>query len=116
MTHIQGFDHIAIAVPDLDRFVDQLLAMGMKVVARTDNYALLADATSGFKIELNASEGAAQFRHLGFRAGDVDAAYEELVRAGMATVEKPHRREFAKMRTAFLKERNGIEVQLVKYD
>jgi catechol 2,3-dioxygenase-like lactoylglutathione lyase family enzyme len=114
--NIEAFDHIAIAVPDLDTFVKRLLDMGMVVRARTDKYALLADASSGFKIELNVSEGPAQFRHLGFRTPDVDSTYDQLTAAGMAVVEKPHRREFAKMRTAFLKESNGIEMQLVKYD
>ncbi len=114
--NIEAFDHIAIAVPDLDAFVKRLVEMGMVIRARTDKYALLADASSGFKIELNVSEGPAQFRHLGFRAPDVDSAYEQLVADGLAVVEKPHRREMAKMRTAFLKESNGIEIQLVKYD
>ena len=116
MMNIQAFDHIAIAVPDLDAQVKRLVDMGMAIRSRSEKFALLADPSSGFKIELSVSEGAAQFRHLGFRTADVDAAYEELVKAGMASVEKPHRREMAKMRTAFLKESNGIEVQLVKYD
>jgi hypothetical protein len=116
MTSIQGFDHIALAVPDLDGFVNQMIGMGMAVVSRQEKFALLADPASGFKLELSVSSGEAQFRHLGFRAADVDTAYEQLVSAGMATVEKPHRRDFAKMRTAFLKEKNGVEVQLVKYD
>ncbi len=114
--NIQGFDHIAIAVPDLDAQVKRLLDMGMVVRSRNNQYALLADPSSGFKIELNVTEGKASFRHLGFRAKDVDSAYEELLPAGMAPVEKPHRREMAKMRTAFLKEGNGLEIQLVKYD
>lgn len=116
MINIEAFDHIAIAVPDLDAQVKRLVDMGMVVRSRSDQYALLADASSGFKIELNLSEGEARFRHLGFRAPDVDSAYEELLKVGMAPVEKPHRREFAKMRTAFLKEGNGLEIQLVKYD
>jgi len=116
MPNVQAFDHIALAVPDLDAQVKRLVGMGMAVRHRSDGFALLADPAFGFKIELSVSTGQAQFRHLGFRAADVDAAYEELVKAGMAPLEKPHRSEMARMRTAFLKESNGIEVQLVKYD
>ncbi len=114
--NIEGFDHIALAVPVLDSFVNRLVDMGMVIRARTPQYALLADALSGFKIELNVGEGQAQFRHLGFRTADVDGTYEQLLAGGMASVEKPHRREMAKMRTAFLKESSGVEFQLVKYD
>jgi hypothetical protein len=34
----------------------------------------------------------------------------------MAEVEAPRRRDFARMRTSFLREANGLEFQLVKYD
>ena len=34
----------------------------------------------------------------------------------MTSAEAPHRRDFARMYTAFLREENGLEVQLVKYD
>ena len=118
MATISGFDHIAIAVPDLDHQVERLTQqLGMVVQSRSDRYALISDPVSGFKIELNASsDGQARFRHLGFRTDDVDDAHATLVGAGMLSTEAPHRRDFAKMYTAFLKEENGIEVQLVKYD
>jgi hypothetical protein len=54
--------------------------------------------------------------HLGFRSGDVDAEHAALEDAGMQSVHAPHRREMAKMQTAFLREASGLEVQLVKYD
>ena len=34
----------------------------------------------------------------------------------METSEAPHRRDFARMYTSFLKQPGGLEVQLVKYD
>ena len=118
MANVQALDHIAFAVPNLNEEVERLTgALGMKILSRNDQYALLADPASGFKIELNeTSEPVAQFRHLGFTTVDVDASHDALVKAGLASTEPPHRREFAKMRTAFLKEPSGIEVQVVTYD
>jgi catechol 2,3-dioxygenase-like lactoylglutathione lyase family enzyme len=113
-----GIDHIALTVPDLDEQVDRLVtAFGMVVEGRTDFFAVIADPASGLKIELSRSEDAeVHFRHMGFRADDVDAAHESLVESGMATSEAPHRRDFAGMYTSFLTQPGGLEVQLVKYD
>jgi catechol 2,3-dioxygenase-like lactoylglutathione lyase family enzyme len=118
MTGITSFDHIAIAVPNLKEQVERLTTlMGMVVEQQSDQYAVVADPVSGFKIELNpSSDGEAHFRHLGFTTPDVDADHDALVAAGMASTEGPHRRDFARMRTAFLKEQSGLEVQLVDYD
>jgi catechol 2,3-dioxygenase-like lactoylglutathione lyase family enzyme len=113
-----GFDHVAFAVPDLDQQVERLTGMlGMVVERRSEHYALVADPNSGFKIELSDSQdGQAHFRHLGFRTDDVESAHASLVESGMTSTEAPHRRDFAKMQTSFLKEQSGLEVQLVKYD
>ena len=118
MTTTPAFDHIALTVPDLDEQVERLTgAFGMVVQSRSERYALVADPASGFKIELSRSaDGEAHFRHLGFTTADVDTAHDALVEAGMASTEAPHRRDFARMRTAFLKEQSGLEVQLVDYD
>ena len=111
-------DHIALTVPDLDDQVDRLeSAFGMVVEARSDFFALITDPASGLKLELSRSDDSeVHFRHFGFRADDVDVAHESLVEAGMETSEAPHRRDFAGMYTSFLKQRGGLEVQLVKYD
>jgi catechol 2,3-dioxygenase-like lactoylglutathione lyase family enzyme len=118
MAPVSGFDHIALAVPDLDAQVERFTSMmGMVVQSRSDQFALVADPVSGFKIELSRSpDSQAHLRHLGFRCEDVDGGHEELVQAGMTSSEAPHRRDFAHMYTAFLREENGLEVQLVKYD
>ena len=115
---IPGIDHIALTVPDLDEQVDRLTsAFGMVVQGRFGDFALIADPASGLKIELSRSDDSAvHFRHLGFRAEDVDGAHASLVNAGMESSEEPHRRDFAGMYTSFLKQRGGLEVQLVKYD
>jgi hypothetical protein len=111
-------DHIALAVPDLDGLVERLTgAFGMVAEVRFEHFALLADPASGLKLELGRSGDAeAHFRHLGFRTDDVDSAHETLVVAGMEVSEAPHRRDFARMYTSFLKQPGGLEVQLVKYD
>ena len=111
-------DHIALTVPNLDDQVDRLTsAFGMVVLGRNESFALITDPASGLKIELGLSDDSeVHFRHLGFRADDVDGAHQGLVDAGMESSEAPHRREFARMYTSFLKQHGGLEVQLVKYD
>lgn len=118
MAEISGFDHIALAVPNLDEQVERFTTlMGMVVQSRSEHFALIADPSSGFKIELSLSQdGESHFRHLGFRAADVDAGHQELVQAGLTSTEAPHHRDFAGMYTAFLKDASGLELQLVKYD
>lgn len=113
-----GIDHIALTVPDLDAQVERLTSdFGMVVESRMDFFAVLADPASGVKLELSRSDDAeVHFRHFGFRADDVDGAHDRLVEAGMETSEAPHRRDFARMYTSFLKQQGGLEVQLVKYD
>ena len=113
-----GIDHIALTVPDLDAQVDRLTReFGMVAESRTEFFALVADPVSGLTLELGRSEDAeVHFRHLGFRADDVDGAHDSLVEAGMETSEAPHRRDFARMYTSFLTQPGGVEVQLVQYD
>ena len=113
-----GIDHIAVTVPNLDAHVELLTsAFGMVVEGRVDGFALVADPASGLKIELSRSDDSqVHFRHLGFRADDVDGAHVTLVESGMESSEAPHRRDFARMYTSFLRQPGGLEVQLVKYD
>jgi catechol 2,3-dioxygenase-like lactoylglutathione lyase family enzyme len=113
-----GLDHIALTVPDLDEQVDRLTsAFGMVVERRMGSFAVLADPVSGLKIELGCSDDSeVHFRHLGFEAEDVDGAHAGLVAAGMESGEAPHRRDLAGMYTSYLRQRGGLEVQLVKYD
>lgn len=111
-------DHIAFTVPNLDGLVERLTgAFGMVVETRAGPFAVLVDPASGLKLELGQSgDSGIHFRHLGFRADDVDGAHEVLAGAGMQVSAAPHRRDFARMYTSFLKQPDGFEVQLVKYD
>ena len=77
----------------------------------------MSDPASGLRLDLSRSEDyEVHFRHFGFKADDLDATHEQLVSAGMESTEAPHRRDFARMYTSFLKQRGGLEVQLVDYD
>ena len=118
MSTTPAFDHIAFAVPDLDQQVERLAGdFGMVVESRSERFAIVADPASGLKFELSRSDDPeVRFRHLGFRADDVDGAHGNLIEAGMESSEAPHRRDFARMYTSFLKQPGGLEVQLVKYD
>ena len=118
MTNSPVLDHIAFTVPNLNELVDRLTgAFGMVVETRSGSFAVLADPASGLKLELGQSGDAGiHFRHLGFRADDVDDAHEVLAATGMQVSVAPHRRDFARMYTSFLKQPDGFEVQLVKYD
>lgn len=111
-------DHIALTVPDLDGLIERLTGdFGMIVQTRTGKFAVVADPMSGLTLELGRSgDAGVHFRHLGFRADDVDSAHQSLAEAGMQVSEPPHRRDFARMYTSFLKQPGGLEVQLVKYD
>jgi len=118
MTAIPALDHIALTVPNLDEQIERLISdLGLEVRSRSPHFAVLVDSRTDFKLELSASEDAeVHIRHLGFRAGDVDAAHEHLVAAGMTTRSAPHRQDFAGMYTSYLTQPGGVEVQLVKYD
>jgi catechol 2,3-dioxygenase-like lactoylglutathione lyase family enzyme len=113
-----ALDHIALTVPNLEEQVERLTAaFGMVVRFHSERFAVVVDPRSDFKLELSTSDdGEVHVRHLGFRADDVDAAHASLVAAGMETSAAPHRQDFARMYTSFLKQPGGVEVQLVKYD
>jgi catechol 2,3-dioxygenase-like lactoylglutathione lyase family enzyme len=118
VTTSPAFDHIALTVPNLDEQVERLTtAFGMVVQFRTEGFAVVVDPGSDLKFELSSSSNSeVHMRHLGFRADDVDAAHATLVDRGMETGQAPHRQDFAKMYTSFLKQPGCVEVQLVKYD
>lgn len=111
-------DHIAFTVPNLDELVERLTsAFGMVVETRVGPFAVLGDPASGLKLELGqSSDAGVHLRHLGFRTDDVDGAHEALAGAGVQVSVAPHRRDFARMYASFLKQPDGLEVQLVKHD
>ena len=118
MTATPVFDHIAMTVPNLHEQVEWLTtAFGMEAQYRSELFAVVVDPGSGVKLELSSStDGEVHVRHLGFRADDVDTAHANLVSAGMETGTAPHRQDYARMYTSFLRQPGGVEIQLVKYD
>jgi catechol 2,3-dioxygenase-like lactoylglutathione lyase family enzyme len=118
MTASSAFDHMAITVPDVEGLVDRLTtAFGMVATIRSPNFAVVVDPATDIKLELSTSDDAeAHLRHLGFRADDVDAVHAALVGAGMEAEGAPHRQDFAAMYTSYLRQPDGVEIQLVKYD
>jgi catechol 2,3-dioxygenase-like lactoylglutathione lyase family enzyme len=108
-----GFmDHISLAVPDVPAQVDFFTqVMGMTELRRTEEFGLVADPHSGFRIEMARSEGAeTKFLHIGFQVGSADQAYQQLTEAGLETVHAPHKR-FAGL-TAFVRDHAGLEIQV----
>jgi catechol 2,3-dioxygenase-like lactoylglutathione lyase family enzyme len=118
MTTTPALDHISLAVPNLNELVERLTsAFGMVIEQQFDGFAVIADPGSGLKFELGRSADTdVHFRHLGFRADDVDTAHASLVEAGMESKEAPVRQDFARMYQSRLQEPSCLEVQLVKYD
>ncbi len=111
-------DHISLAVPDVPAQVDFFAnVMGMTAVHRSDEFGLVTDPQSGFRIEIAKSDGPeTKFLHIGFQVGNVDDAYQTLTTTGLATVHAPHRRQWANMRTAFLRDTAGLEIQVSSPD
>jgi hypothetical protein len=105
-------------VPDLDALIARMTtAFGMVVETHTGNFAVVADPASGLKFELGkSSDDGVHLRHLGFRTDDIEGAHGALAEAGMHVSQPPHRRDFARMYTSFLKQDDGFEIQLVTYD
>ncbi len=110
-------DHLSLAVPDVEAQVDFFTqSMGMTALRRGEDFGLVVEPHSGFRIEMTRSEGGAETKllHIGFEVADVDQAYRALTDSGLQTVHAPHRRERAKIDTAFLRDAGGLEIQLSK--
>ena len=89
----------------------------MTTQRRGDEFGLVSDPHSGFRIELaKASDGEAKLLHIGLQVGDVDSAFERMTEAGMTTIHAPHVRERANIRTACLKHESGLEAQISQPD
>jgi catechol 2,3-dioxygenase-like lactoylglutathione lyase family enzyme len=110
-------DHLSLAVPDVQAQVDFFRqSMGMTELRRGDDFGLVVEPHSGFRIETTRSEGGAETKllHIGFEVADVGQAYGALTASGLQTVHAPHRRERANIDAAFVKDAGGLEIQLSK--
>jgi catechol-2,3-dioxygenase len=84
--------HVAIRVPDVDRYVRHITAaMGLQLLERGDGVAYLATQGTRHELQLIESERAA-FDHVGLTlesSEELDAAVESALRAGGHLVEEP---------------------------
>lgn len=119
---ILGVDHIALGVKDLDEQIAFFKGtMGMKLRRMGTQYstgariALLGDA-AGFKIELiDTPSDESALLHIAYRVDDVDAEYKTLLSSGCKSVRAPHDLSTAKARTALVKDRSGLQIQIIMY-
>ena len=113
---IGHMDHISLAVPDVTKQVDFFAdVMGMTVHRRSDQFGLVSDPQSGFRIELSKADGAETSPAHGLSGRRRRSCLHALL-----SLEYPrpraHRRERANIRTAFVKDAAGLEIQLSKPD
>ncbi len=113
---IGHMDHISLAVPNVPAQVDFFTqVMGMTELMRSDEFGLVAEPQSGFRIEIARSDGPeTKFLHIGFQVDSVDEAYEQLTESGLETVHAPHKR--FRNRTAFVRDAAGLEIQVSSPD
>ena len=124
---VGGLDYVVLVVADLDRalafYVDVL---GLPLGHRSGPYAQLATGTTRLSLferdamamTLDAPSLAAPDPHapgfeLGFKVGDVDAAFAQLVAAGVPAVVGPTDRPWGQ-RTAYLRDPDGHLVELAQ--
>ncbi|MDR7450185.1 MAG: VOC family protein [Armatimonadota bacterium] len=120
---LQGIDHFAMGVRDLEEQVRHLTAsQGWQLLrwgtqySTGDRIALLVDPVTGLKLELieNRSERP-QLIHVAYRSDDVVADHERLVSMGYRSLVKPHDLKAARSVSALLEDPAGLKVQLICY-
>ena len=120
----ERIDHFALSVADFDQSIELFTTkLGMVVRRHGKHFAsgnrivMLADPTSGLKIELvERPDQPTELSHVAFRVEDVAAAHEALLAEGLNSVRGPHHLDAAKADTALLRDASGMEVQIVRYD
>jgi len=118
---IEGLDHVAYAVSDLEAQVELLTRqLGLELVRRGTfrptgaPLALLREPRSGLKLEL--VEGEPAFLHLAFAVDDVAAERARLGREGLDGSAGVVRIEAAQAESALLTQADGPALQLLRYD
>ena len=119
--------HTMIRVRDLERSVDfytrvlGLKEQRRKVLEKADaTLVFLADATGGHAIELTFNhdgrdyELGDQFGHFAFGVGDLDQAAAELDQHEIGFSRGPYRVTEGGSRIAFIKDPDGIEIELIE--
>jgi hypothetical protein len=117
------FDHVALEVDDLERFISlfsatgalHLIRMGM-LNATGQRIAMLGDGT-GARIELieNPKATAPTLAHLALRVDSADQARTDLMGLGWQHVRGPNELAAAGARSALLADRSGLQLQVIAY-
>jgi len=120
---LDQLDHVAIEVPDIEKYIDMLVATGgLKMLRRGvatatgAMIAMLGDRV-GMKIELieNLAVEAPRFLHIAFRTNDVDQAIASGMASGWGLLRGPSHIAAASARSAFLGDKAGFEFQVLTY-
>jgi lactoylglutathione lyase len=123
---VEAPDYVVLVVDNLDRalafYVDTL---GLALGHRSDPYAQLDTGRTRLALferhalartlgtELAAPDPAAPGFEIGFKVDDIDAAYDELVAAGVESVTPPTDRPWGQ-RTAYVRDPDGHLVELAR--
>ncbi|MEM7412686.1 MAG: VOC family protein [Myxococcota bacterium] len=119
-------DYVVLIVNDLDRSLAFYTGrLGLQLNHRVDAYAQLATGRTRIALyqreamaetlgrPLSAPDPDAPSFELGFKVEDVDAAYDELVEAGVPSVIEPTTRPWGQ-RTAYLRDPDGYLIELAQ--
>ena len=97
MSRVTGFHHIALDASDFDKSVEFYKALGLTECVRWgegEGRAVMLDMGDGGRIEIfakgeNRERVDERFLHLAFKTDDVDAIYENAIKAGATTKTAP---------------------------
>ncbi len=119
-------DYVVLIVADLDRALSFYAGrLGLELQHRAASYAQLRAGTTRLSLytrgamevtlgaALDAPSPSAPAFELGFKVGDCDAAFAELVAAGAPAVAPPESRPWGQ-RTAYLRDPDGNLIELVQ--
>ncbi len=119
---IEGMDHIALGVSDLDERISFFThTLGLRLgrigthFATGKRIAILGDE-GGFKIELIEGRSESQvLEHIAYRVDDVALEHARLVMNGCKSIRGPHELAAAKAVTALVEDPSGLQIQIIKY-
>lgn len=116
-------DHVALEVDELERHIELMCESGllrlirMGTLGRTgQRIAMLGDG-SGTKVELieDPTASSPRLAHLAFAVEDVDDARAALLEKGWEGLRGPNELSAAKARSALLRDRRGLMLQVITY-